>query len=251
MPGGTISDSRRAVIVALHEENLSNREIAARVGCDRRTVDRLLSRHSMGESLTPRSKSGRPRKTTQRDDSTMSRMVLRDRRITAGAIQAEMQHRGVNVSARTVRRRLTNAGFLARRPIRKPFLSKKMKKSRLEWARSHQNWTVDDWKKVLWSDESRFNLHASDGRRMVRRRVGESLHPDCIERTTKHPSSVMIWSCFSWYGVGRFFVCEKTVNQDLYLDILQTRAIPSMRDFSSKSGLELQELIYLIKISIY
>ncbi len=158
MPGRTLSDSCRAVIYALHEENLSNRAIAARVGCDRRTFDRLLARHSMEEPLTPRIKSGVPRKTTQRDDSTMSRMVLRDRRITAGAIQAEMQHRGVNVSAHTVRRRLLIAGFLTRRPIRKPFLSKKMKKSRLEWARSHQNWTVDDWKKVLWSDESRFNL---------------------------------------------------------------------------------------------
>ena len=119
MPGGTISDSRRAVMVALHEENLSNRAIALRVGCDRRTVDRLLARYSMGELLTPHIISGRPRKTTQRGDSTMSIMVLRDRRITAGAIQAEMQHRGVNVSARTVRRRLSNAGFFARRPIRK------------------------------------------------------------------------------------------------------------------------------------
>ena len=144
MPGGTISDSRRAVIVALHEENLSNRAIALRVGCDRRTVDRLLAHYSMVKPLTSHIKSGRPRKTTQRDDSTMSRMVLRDRRITARAIQAEMQHRRVNVSARTVRRRLSNAGFFARRPIRKPFLSKKIKKSRLEWARSHQNWTVDD-----------------------------------------------------------------------------------------------------------
>jgi len=32
------------------------------------------------------------------------------------------------------------------------------------FARAHQNWTVEDWKNVAWSDESRFLLRHSDGR---------------------------------------------------------------------------------------
>ncbi|KAK3516869.1 hypothetical protein QTP70_027070, partial [Hemibagrus guttatus] len=31
-------------------------------------------------------------------------------------------------------------------------------------AREHQNWTTEQWKKVAWSDESRFLLHHVDGR---------------------------------------------------------------------------------------
>lgn len=244
MPGGTISQERRAVIVALHKENLSNRAIASRVCCDRRTVDRILLRYETGESLTPRQKSGRPRKTTARDNSIMVRMVLRDRRITAASIRAEMHHRNVNVSARTVRRRLLKAGFTARRPIRKPYLTNKMKKKRLEWAKAHRYWTVQQWKNVLWSDESKFNLYSNDGRRLVRRRPGEALHPDCIERTTKHPTSVMIWACFSWYGVGRFHVCESTVNQHEYLNILRTRALPSIRDMTERNGLQLSDIVF-------
>ncbi|KAK3560178.1 hypothetical protein QTP86_034671 [Hemibagrus guttatus] len=33
-----------------------------------------------------------------------------------------------------------------------------------QWAREHQNWTTEQWKKVAWSDESHFLLHHMDGR---------------------------------------------------------------------------------------
>ena len=31
-----------------------------------------------------------------------------------------------------------------------------MKNMRLQWAKAHKNWTVQDWKKVMPSDESHF-----------------------------------------------------------------------------------------------
>ncbi|GFU07791.1 uncharacterized protein TNCV_3551311 [Trichonephila clavipes] len=36
-------------------------------------------------------------------------------------------------------------------------------KPRLQWRRAHRNWTVDMWKTVPWSDESRFTVWQSDG----------------------------------------------------------------------------------------
>ncbi|GBO38255.1 hypothetical protein AVEN_76960-1 [Araneus ventricosus] len=40
----------------------------------------------------------------------------------------------------------------------------------LSWARQHYHWTVDDWKHVAWSDESRFQLYQTDARVRVWRR---------------------------------------------------------------------------------
>ena len=37
----------------------------------------------------------------------------------------------------------------------------------LEFALRHQHWTVDDWKRVIWSDETKINLLGSDGREWV------------------------------------------------------------------------------------
>jgi len=33
-----------------------------------------------------------------------------------------------------------------------------------QFVKAHQNWTVEDWNNVAWSDESRFLLRQSDGR---------------------------------------------------------------------------------------
>ncbi len=45
-----------------------------------------------------------------------------------------------------------------------PLLSAKNRKRRLKFTQAHQNWTIEDWKHVAWSDESRFLLRHSDGR---------------------------------------------------------------------------------------
>ena len=48
-----------------------------------------------------------------------------------------------------------------------------------QWAREHQNRTTEQWKKVAWTDESRFLLHHVDGRVRVRRLPGEHMVPEC------------------------------------------------------------------------
>ncbi|GBM24270.1 hypothetical protein AVEN_22596-1 [Araneus ventricosus] len=55
-------------------------------------------------------------------------------------------------------------GSQSRRPTRVPLLTARHKALLLSWARQHYHWTVDDWKNVAWSDESRFQLYRADAR---------------------------------------------------------------------------------------
>ena len=57
----------------------------------------------------------------------------------------------------------------------RPFLTKKHRRERLGFAISHQDWTVKDWKKVVWSDETKINHLGSDGRKWVWKKEGEGL----------------------------------------------------------------------------
>ena len=54
--------------------------------------------------------------------------------------------------------------FGAEPPTYAPLLTAQHKVLRRAWARQHRYWTVDDWKHVAWSDESRFQLYRADGR---------------------------------------------------------------------------------------
>ena len=41
---------------------------------------------------------------------------------------------------------------------KKPLLMAINNKKRLHWARQHERWAVHQWKKILFSDESKFEV---------------------------------------------------------------------------------------------
>ena len=43
-----------------------------------------------------------------------------------------------------------------------PLLSVKHCKACLDYAHAHKDWTVEDWKGVVWSDETKINCLGSD-----------------------------------------------------------------------------------------
>ena len=126
---------------------------------------------------------------------------------------------------------LPTAGLRARIPRKKLFLNAAQRLKRVQWANEHQNWTVDQWKQVIWSDETRVSLFGSDGIRYIRRRTKEESLPECTVPTMKHPVSVMVWGCMARGGVGRLQVINGTLNADGYIrDILESKLISSARD---------------------
>ena len=65
---------------------------------------------------------------------------------------------------------------MARIPCRKPLISKKNQKLRLDFTTEHILWTEEQWNRIHFSDESRFNLFVPDGKTFVRRKNEERLN---------------------------------------------------------------------------
>ena len=63
-----------------------------------------------------------------------------------------------------------SAGLRARIPRKKPFLNAVQCEKRLKWAKEHASWAAEQWKRVLWSDETSISFFGSDGVRFIRRR---------------------------------------------------------------------------------
>ena len=55
---------------------------------------------------------------------------------------------------------------------KRPLLSAKHRRERMDFALAHKDWTVEDWKKVVWSDETKINRMGSDGRQWVWKKAG-------------------------------------------------------------------------------
>ncbi len=88
----------------------------------------------------------------------MGRLVRDDRKATVTQITTRYNQGMQNaISECTTRRTLKQMGYSSRRPHRVLLLSAKNRKRRLQFARAHQNWTIEDWKNVAWSDESQIS----------------------------------------------------------------------------------------------
>jgi hypothetical protein len=114
------------------------------------------------------------------------------------------------------------AGLKAVVKKKKPFLSQRHRKARMDFALAHQHWTVEDWKKVVWSDETKINRLGSDGRKWVWKKAGESLSDRLVEGTLKFGGgSLMVWGCMLWDGVGDACKIDGRMDGDLYIKILE------------------------------
>lgn len=219
----------RSAIITLHNEGKPYREIASKLKISLKGVQTTITRHRATGSLKDRPRSGRPKATTEVEDRNIVITSKRNRRMTAPEIRAQVnQSRPNPVSVTTVKRRLRAAGLHGRVAVRKPLLRKINKQKRLQWALKHRNWTQAQWEKVLWTDESKFEVFGTKRRQYVRRSSSEKMLPECVLPTVKHGGgSIMVWGCFSAKGTGDLIRVEGIMKKVDYLNILQEHAVPS------------------------
>ena len=126
------------------------------------------------------------------------------------------------LSASAVHIHLKNAGMKAVVRCKCPLLSTKHCKAHLDFAYAHKDSTVDDWKKVVWSDETTTNYLGSGGCKWAWKKAGEEFSDRLIKGTIKFGSgSVMMWGCIAWKGVSFSTKIDGRIDGDLYLQILK------------------------------
>ncbi len=113
-----------------------------------------------------------------------------------------------------------------RKRATKPLLNQRQRQKRLTWAVEKNNWTVTQWSKVLFSDESKFCISFGNQGPRVWRKSGEAQNPCCLKSSVKFPQSVMIWAAMSSAGVGQLCFLKSTVNAAIYQEILEHFMLP-------------------------
>lgn len=219
-----------ASIVALIQDGRSQVYVASRYGVSRSTVQRVYARFIETGAYTRRPGTGPQRRTTRRDDRFIVSSILRNRHATAVEIRSDLQHvRNINVSERTIRRRLNEANLGNRRPATGPELSRAHRVARLRFAREHHHWNANDWGTVLFTDESRFCLRSPDGRGRVWRRSGER-YAECTfsPRVSFQGGSVMVWAGISSQARTELYIVPRgSLTADRYInEILQDYVVP-------------------------
>lgn len=224
----------------------SSRSIAQALNVSKSSVNNF---RNISQNPTPKSKGGAPSKLTPREKREIVKLVIIGEAKTAvDATKIVNKSRDKPISAHTIRRVLKEANLKATKKVKKPKLTANHKKARLNWAMKHKEWTEDDWKRVIWSDETKINRFSSDGIEYCWIRPEEKLSEKHIKPTVKFGGgNIMIWGCMTFAGVGGLALIEGNMNADQYVQILDNKltstidALSILPDFPPRSDLIFQQ----------
>ncbi len=217
--GKKIKKSVEKNIISQLNEGKTARRIARDLKVGKSTVQRI----ARAKKIPLKSKGGRKKKLTTRDEKFCAKQITSgtSKSVTELTKTLKEDH-NISVDRRTVARALNNQGLRAGEKKKKPGLSQKNIKARLEWAKEHKDWTVEDWNRVIFSDESKINRFNSDGRSWCWCRDVNQIEDRTVNITYKHGGGgVMVWGCLTSKGVGYLCKIEGTMDQHLYKSILE------------------------------
>ena len=129
------------------------------------------------EDYSPNSTAPSPGSVNQAYCSPHARHLFA-RKVTSGVADNAPQLKrllDLNVMTQAIRNMLKRDRLKSSVKKKKPFLSSTHGKAHLEFALEHQHWTLDDWARVIWSDETKVNRLGSDGRLWVWKWFGLAL----------------------------------------------------------------------------
>lgn len=233
-----LTDFERGRIVGARQAGASIAQTAELVEVSTTTVCRIMTEFLKGKTAADKSSCGRKKKLDERQRRHLKRLVLNDRRLSAVKIKAAVNATLNNpISTHTVRRELHGQNLYARAAIAKPLIKKANAEKRLRWCQERKSWTLEQWRKIVYSDESTYTLFPTAGRIYVWRTPKEAYNPECLRPTVKHGGgSIMIWGAISWSSVGPVMALKGKVKAGDYETVLGDKVCLSILlsfDFST------------------
>ena len=222
-------------ILFLLDSGHSGEQISSQTGVSIATISRLHSRYRPYLKKAP---GGHPSKLSDTNIHHALRLIGSGK--AENAVQVTKSLKDIinqPLCAQTVRNWMQKVGMMAVVKRKRPLLTKKHMRERLDFAIAHKDWTLEDWKTVVWSDETKINHLGSDGRKWVWKQAGEGLSERLVQGTKKFGGgSLMMWGCMMWEGVGYGCKIDGRMDGELYVKILDEELQASLEYYGKTPG---------------
>ena len=166
------SPTKVARIVTFKSQGMKAPEITEKMGIHCTIVGRIINRYNESSNFYHvRPKSGCLHVLQERETRLAARMLAK---VAASNVTKLQKEYFPGVGAQTLCRCLKDHSLMCCVCKTKPYLIPAAIKKRRKWALQHVSWMVEQWKKVIFSDESKFMLFKSDGHQYAWFRPGQA-----------------------------------------------------------------------------
>jgi len=220
-------------VIELNALGTRQYRIASTLRLNRKTVQRVLTHKNDYDVCVPRPRSGRPQKYDDRAKRLIGQIIENGEATTAtGAHKIATRDHHIDISLRSVRNILHELGIHVRHATRRPKLSRNHRKERMKFAKEHLKWDVEQWKQVLFTDETIITSLPMDSRHLVWTKNVDPLDPKLIiESIQGGGAKIMVWGSISFNGVHDLALIEGSLNSEGYIDILKEYMLPVRTEY--------------------
>ena len=176
-----------------------------------RTIYRILA-----ETYSTKRKRGRKNVLTPAQRRSLVRKAHENPLLSAPQLAKSV---GLTVSSQTIRNELHRNQFHNARLKPVEAISPKNKEKRLEFARKYITWTKEEWSKVIFTDEKKWNLIGNDGYVSAWLSNHSEYHREEVQHLKQ---SVMTWGVISAEKTIVIVRIDERINGPTYCDMLET-----------------------------
>jgi transposase len=184
--------------------------------------------------LVPKKASGRPKKHSDREIRFVKRTAAQNPGLSIKRLQVVS---GIEACHQTMVKILKEHYLQSFKAIKKPLLTQRHVEMRLRWANEHLNFSVEDWKRWSFSDESSVELDCSEGIKRFIIERSQRLEPEFIQRNRQMGGGkIMVWSYIHWNGIGPLIFIRGGINGHKYKEILNRNVLPHLLEQMDENG---------------
>ncbi|XDV20497.1 hypothetical protein PO909_025814 [Leuciscus waleckii] len=172
----------RDTILDLHKAGMGYRTIGKQLGEKATTVGAIIRKWKMFKMAVNLPRSGAPCKILPRGASMIMRKVRDQPRTTRQDLVNDLKRAGTTVSKKTISNTLRRHGLKSCSARKVPLLKPAHVQVHLKFASDH----LEEWEKVMWSDETKIELFGLNSTRRVWRKKKDEYNPKNTIPTVKH-----------------------------------------------------------------
>ena len=147
----------------------------------------------------------------------------------------------LSISTSTTSRILQQYNMTSYIAPRKPRITPKQRRGRIDWCNEHLSWSVQDWSNVIVNGESNYEVLNRKNRIDFRRFCTDRTRFERSQKRTHQGGSLDIWSFITCHSLGPLIVLNERLNSLKYIDLLEEHLPTALKRFSNN---QLNDIFY-------
>ena len=229
-------------IIVLRDMGISQHGISRQLKISRRCIRQTIRKYDKFHVVNTKPGGGRPRKLTDRDKRLIKLQQLRDESLSLrDLVQYTNTELNLSISISTISRILREYSLFSFIAPKKPRITARQRRDRIQWCHAHLNWSVEDWCRIIFSDESNFEVFNRKNRMYIRRFRNDRTRLERSQQRVHRGGGIGVWSYITCHGLGPLHIFDERMNSLKYIDILETHLPTALQKFSRD---ELRHVLY-------